>query len=112
MLQFLINKLIQHLVRCAFCVELSVHMDCFIYSPEHVAIYRCPECEKLKPEFVKAAAVLKDHDPPVVFAQVCTFMYRSLPVFAIFIHFYRVAQNKPNYSTFQPSLFYLASLLT
>jgi len=36
-------------------------------------IFRCYECDKLQPEFVKAAAVLKDHDPPVVFAEVCSF---------------------------------------
>jgi len=47
---------------CAFsCIYFGFPLIC-----------RCPECAKLEQEFAKAAVVLKDHDPPVIFAKVGT----------------------------------------
>jgi len=46
-------------------------MCCILYLCV-LLIHRCPECAKLEREFVKAAGVLKDHEPPVIFAKVQT----------------------------------------
>ena len=47
-----------------------MHCVLFVYFCS-LLVCRCHECSQLEPEFAKAAAILKDHDPPVIFAQVC-----------------------------------------
>jgi len=60
-------------VSCVIRVALIVHFVYFLLICMYLlfVVHRCHECDKLEVEFAEAAAVLKDHDPPVIFAQVC-----------------------------------------
>jgi len=58
---------------CSIHVALIVHLHILLFYVSSCLLFvrRCHECDKLEVEFAEAAAILKNHDPPVFFAQVC-----------------------------------------
>jgi thiol-disulfide isomerase/thioredoxin len=54
------------------CMQHPAQVACTATVPLQLYAPWCGHCKKLEPEWAKAAAQLKDHDPPITLAKVRT----------------------------------------